>query len=223
MDQDWGQARALELLGNWSRWLEDEAREHRWHTLLARRLAGLAVIAGDTAGRTTAERILGTAPDTAFSEGAIANFDLALLVRRELPTHDDLQDWFPPYEPTVHEHVRRFQDPHILLALEGRLDEAWAAATSDLDKEECLEMYALLGQFDRALHILAGDALGANRLHVPLMVIGIESYRRGNLQTSRDTLERLRVLRPLDCWMWTQLASGFLGRVPWDGYPFPDY
>lgn len=61
MDQDWGRARAVELLGKASSWLDDESRKHRWHTLLARRLGGLATVAGDAASPTTAERILGAA------------------------------------------------------------------------------------------------------------------------------------------------------------------
>ncbi|HEU5060130.1 MAG TPA: hypothetical protein VFU21_26540, partial [Kofleriaceae bacterium] len=74
MDEDWGRAQASVLLGKLSAWLEDEAQQHRWHTLLARPLGALAVIADDMAGRMTAERILGAAPNAAFWEGAIINF-----------------------------------------------------------------------------------------------------------------------------------------------------
>jgi hypothetical protein len=51
------------------------------------------------------------------------------------------------------------------------------------------------------------------------MVACVEAHRRGH-----DTLARELLVRTTDggVWAWLHLAAGFLGRVPWGGYPFPD-
>jgi hypothetical protein len=54
----------------------------------------------------------------------------------------------------------------------------------------------------------------------PLTVICIESFRRDDIDLSRRVLDRLRAS---DHTHWTFLAAGFLGRVPWAGYPYPDW
>jgi len=125
----------------------------------------------------------------------------------------------PIYGPAVLRHVRMFPDPHIRLVLEGRLDEAWGSAATDLDKEEHLATCAFLGDFERVAKLV--EHVPAGRRDIPLMVVCVESFRRGDHALARGLLDRLSNRQ--DPWTWFQLASGLLGRVPWGGYPYPDY
>lgn len=224
MDGEWGRARAVELLQRAASWFEGELRRQRWHTMLATKVGGLAVLACDARSRAVAERILRDAPDAAFWAGAITNVPVAGLrrrIRRELPSATELDQLFPIYGATVLDHVKRFSEAHVLLVLEGRSREAWESATTDLAKEEHLEACAVVGDNERVLELR--EALPPIRQDGPLMVACIESFRRNDEITSRKMLDRLHERRPHDCGMWIHLASGFLGRVPWGGYPFPEY
>jgi len=222
MDREWGRARAVELLERAASWFEGELARQRWHTMLATKVGGLAVLACDPRSREVAERILRDAPDAAFS-AAITNVPVAELrrrIRRELPSASELDQLFPFYGPAVLDHVKRFSEAHVLLVLEGRSQEAWNNATTDLAKEEHLEACALVGDIQRVLEL--HEVLPPIRQYGPLIVACIETFRRDDEVTSRKMLDRLHDRRPNDCWMWIHLASGFLGRVPWGGYPFPD-
>lgn len=224
MDREWGRARAVELLKRAASWFEGELPRQRWHTMLATKVGGLAVLACDARSREVAERILRDAPDAAFWAGAITNVPVAELrrrIRRELPSATELDQRFPFYGAAVLDHLKRFSGAHVLLVLEGRSQEAWESATTDLAKEEHLETCALVGDNKRVLEL--HEVLPPIRQDGPLMVACIESFRRDDEVTSRKMLDRLLDRRPNDCWMWIHLASGFLGRVPWAGYPFPDY
>lgn len=221
MDREWGRDRAHELLALASSWLEAELRDGHWHTMPARKLCGLSLLASHKRGLAISERVLRDAPDEAFSAAMITNIDRKRFVRREPPTTDEIDRDFPVYGPSVLEHVQRFSDAHVRRVLEGQLDEAWAHASSDLYKEEHLATCALVGDFGRTVEMLVH--LPPDRQAGPLMVACVESFLLDDLGTSRAVLDRLNALRPRDYWMWIHLTSGFLGRVPWGGYPFPDY
>lgn len=224
MDREWGRARTAELLERAATWFEGELAQQRWHTMLATKVGALAVLASDTRSRDVAQRILRDAPDAAFWAGAITNIPITQLrrrIRRELTSTTDAEKMFPVYDASVVDRVKRFYGAHVSLVLEGRIQEAWEHATSDLAKEEHLETCALVGDNARVVELHEG--LPPIRQDGPVMVACIESFRRDDEVTSRAMLDLLLQRRPHDCWMWIHLATGFLGRVPWDGYPFPDY
>lgn len=116
-------------------------------------------------------------------------------------------------------HIHRIREPHIQLALEGRLTEATNHTTSELQAEEYTSTLAILGQIDAALAFIERESFAADRRIGVLMVACVESHRRGQDVLARHLLDQI----PFNPWSWLSLAAGFLGRVPWAGYPYPDY
>jgi hypothetical protein len=222
VDTIWGRARAVDLLERSTAWLQAEVRAGRWHTLLAPRIGGLSALCEQPALRAIAERVLREAPPQAFAVGAITNMPHESLVRRELPEGAALDERFPVYGEEVLCFVRGCADPHIQLALAERTDEAWSRAQTPLAREECASTCAVMGNVAVAMELIARHEFPAERWIGPAMVICVESFRGGDLDRASIVLDEILAGRS-GCWEWTQLAAGLIGRVPWGGYPFPDY
>jgi hypothetical protein len=223
MDPTWGNARAVELLWRSATWLRDEARAGRWHTLLAPEIGGLSDLCGAREPREIAAGVLRDAPPEAFWAGAITNAPRESLVRRALPEREALDDLFPVYGDDVLRHVRSFEDSHIQLAIAGRIEEAWSKADSPLAKEECAATCGVNGDVAALVALIVRAEFPCDRWVGPAMVACVESYRRGDVEGAAGHLDAILTSEWSGCWEWTQLAAGFLGRVPWGGYPFPDY
>lgn len=223
MDPTWGNARAVELLWRSASWLRDEARAGRWHTLLAPKIGGLSDLYGVHEIRVIAAAVLRDAPPEAFWAGDITNAPRDSLVRRALPEREALDDLFPVYGEDVMRHVRSFEDSHIQLALAGRIEEAWSKAETPLAKEECASTCGVNGDVTALVALIARAEFPRDRWIGPAMVACIESYRRGDVDRAAEYLDTILASARSGCWEWAQLAAGFLGRVPWGGYPFPDY
>jgi hypothetical protein len=224
-DPEWGRERALDLLTPCAAWLTERARERDFHTHLARELGSLGIIGDFPSIVGAAARVLRDAPETAFTAGLVTNVrPLSRFVRRELPEGDALERMFESYrDDRVLEHMRRFAEPHIAWALRGRDEEAASHAHTDLAQEEYASTCAVLGRIDEALGFVARSGFPETRRVGPLLVACVESFRRGDQARSLSLVERLVPDGSTDPWIRVHLAAGFLGRVPWAGYPYPDY
>lgn len=201
-------------------WLELEDEANRHEVSLAREAGAVAVIGGFGGLAARAERLLEKADPRASAmtddEGT------STLAAVSLPHGRELAEMFPIYErDAVMRTARTEPRAHRELALAERYDEAWDACTDDHEREEVVALRALLHDFDGARAMLDRPSFPENRKPGPLVIIAIESFMRGEIERTRTVLSELE--RCNDVHWWVHAAAGLLGRLPWVGYPFPDF
>ena len=206
--------------------IEQDAKEGRLNTSCIRALANASAVLGQNDMAERALRLLHSAPDDAFWAGMITNFDLPKIVPERLKTiksPDEGKD-HPPYcEMDIMDRVRSYAktEEHIRLCLEGKVQEARSKA-KEVKLEEVGETLAVLGDFDGALSVARDPLLEPFRQRGVLLVLVIEFFRRGRVEACEEMLTELEV-SGLGAWDRIFLALGFAGRVPWGGYPYPDW
>lgn len=109
---------------------------------------------------------------------------------------------------------------HIALCLEGRFDDAKREAQSDLALEEAGLTMAVLGEFDAARRVMSDPALPDFRRAGVRLVLMIELFRAGRQDEASALLGEMEATGLSE---WDHLALGIAGRVPWVGYPYPDW
>jgi hypothetical protein len=198
-------------------WLELEAEAGRRHGWRAREIGAVAILGGFGGLAARAERLLAEANHVHADDDDHSALDPSL------PHGPELAEMFPPYSSVqVLAQVRTSAPPHISLALDRHFAEAWARCEEDGQREEVVALRALLGDFSGALAMLALPDYPDDRRVGPLMVTTIEAQRMGEPELARRlVLTQLGDNNGLD-W-WVPVAAGLLGRLPWDGYPLPDY
>lgn len=223
IDEAWGRARAIELLEQTAAQAEADADKGRFHTILISMFGQIATVGNVPEIRTRALHLLNRAPDEEYVAGLITNIsDVSRFVQREIPEADAARYW-PKYERSrVLAYARRC-GPVERLTLEGRFAEAEAAANDDFAMECYVATRALMGDFDQALAIMNSPSYPKTRKFGPFAVVCIESYRAGNHGLSGALLNRRLSTDPTGPWLWSNLATGYLGLVPWGGYPYADY
>ncbi len=221
----WGRKRAEELLSRAASWIAAEAREGRWHTTLAHHVGSLSVLGDLPTVRATAEGVLHSAPDSAFTAGVISNIsDLSGLIRRAIRPAEQLESDYPSYShTTVLATIDGYKEPHIRHVIDGKLGEAERCATTRLAMEEFASTCAVFGYLDIALSTIRAADYPNERKTGPLIVSCVESFRRGEYKAADQLIEELSSESSLDPWADTHVAAGLLNRIPWGGYPYPDY
>lgn len=208
--------------------LEKDARQGRYNTFCIRALGNAAHILGRFDFADRALSLLRTAPDPAFWAGAITNIEIPAKVAegmRSLAPRERLEDIYPPSRTeNVIQWIRSLSasEKHLASCLEGRFQEARTAADSGLRLEEVANTLAIPGEFDAAWEIVNEPALEPFRRRGVQLVFVIELFRRG--RSDKATLILAELDREgLGAWERIHLALGISGRLPWDGYPFPDW
>lgn len=208
--------------------LERAASEGRYNTLCIRALGSAAIVLGQHAVADRAARLLRSAPDGAFWAGAITNVEPPAMVPERMRTLGPTQLFevrHPPYRAEeLIEEIRSWgaTEKYIALCLEGRFQEARAVAGSGRRLEEVGDTLAVLGEFDAAQSVASDPALEAFRRQGVRFVLVIELFRRGRADEASALLAEFES-RGLDVWSRIHLALAFGGRVPWCGYPYPDW
>lgn len=211
--------------------LEASASDGMFDTMVLRSLAGVAQVLGQVQIAERARALLRTAPDEAFWANLITNIEPTKAGTerlRSMDSREQLEARYPLYvEDEIIEWIRRCarSEPHLALCLEGRVADAIAVAVANADGrllEEVGITMACLGEFDAAINIARDPALEAFRQGGVRYVMVFETHRRGRLEQSAAILAELASDR-LSRWEHLQLALGFSGRVPWGGYPYPDW
>ena len=225
MDEGWAAARSSELLARVASWVDEEHRAGRSHTFLARELAALAKLGDAAEVMAIAMHVLRDAPATAFTAGVMTNIeDRSKLIRRSEPSLEQVLESFPDYEAdAVIAYMNATGDAHITQVIEGNRAEARRQAATELAKEEHASTCAVLGYIDEALAFIESSDYPEGRRQGPRMVACVESHRRGDHRRAQQLFELLQGDRGCDPWTGLILAAGFMGRVPWAGYPYPDY
>lgn len=226
LDTSWGRKHAADVLSRTTAWLDAERRAGRWQILVANDVACLAQVGHFPELQAVAERVLRGAPASAFSAGVITNIPGADFVQRQMPAADEALAKYPEYvRDVVLDYVSACGSgaPQIQLVLDGQLDEAWTAAKTELAKEEHAATLGVLGHIDQALACIRRPEFPATRKVGPSMVVCVESFRRGGLSQAGALLEEHLPRERTTGWSAIHIAAGLLGRIPWGGYPYPDY
>jgi len=204
-------------------WLEKEAQGGRHHPSLARDCGGLArlVALGDV--ERTAEGLLAEAPVHAFPSIRASDPDTPAPADpdRTLPDPQTVAFDYPPFDHDwVRGYLGNFEDDHVARALAGDDEGARNACDGEADREEMLAVVAFRGDPRVALDELEEAGLPPERRTTPRLVAAVEACRAGDHALAAQVTTSL--LEDGAPWDWVQLAAGYLGRVPWNGYPLPD-
>lgn len=222
MDNRWGSDRAIAMLSDMAQWLAGPSSIGFRNHFVIRDLEALALIAGRADLAHSAASILHGLPDSAFTAGVISNIaDLSPLVRRESATLAAAETHFPEYTDQVRATIASRAAEHTaVFGDHSDPDLARARVSSAFDLEEFASACAVAWHFERALRTLDSADFEPNRRSGPRMVLCVEAFRADRLELAeRLILEHFSHPGhfPLS------VAAGLLGRVPWGGYPFPDY
>ncbi len=221
MDPNWGVTRAVDMLKGFGDWfaLPESAGFH--NLFVIRDLEALALIAGQRDLAAFAVSLIQAQPDSAFTAGVITNIkDLSGLVRRKPTTLEEAAAWFPPYAADLASKLAESKDPHIAPVFADAVALASRSASTPLEREEFASSCAVAGRFDDALAAVAAPDFEPNRRLGPWMVVCVEAFRAGRLDLAEQLISE-HFSRPGHFPL--SVPAGLLGRVPWGGYPFPDY
>jgi hypothetical protein len=208
--------------------LEKESEGARFNTLCIRAVASASTVLGQNDVAEHACRLLRAAPDGAFWAGMITNIELPKTVPERMRTVDppeELEERHPPYrEEEIVGRIRSYamSEGHCALCLEGKGQEARLTARSAVQLQEVGATFAVLGDYDGALSVARDPFLERFRQRGVLLVLAIELFRRGRIETCETILAELES-SGLGAWNRVHLALGFSGREPWNGYPYPDW
>ncbi len=100
--------------------------------------------------------------------------------------------------------------------------EVLETAKTPLDIEEIGCTYAALGRFDSAAEVARREGLEPSRRDGILWTREVENLRRGDLETPDLEILGLRE-GTADPWRAGYVALCALGRLPYLGYPYPDW
>lgn len=193
-----------------------------------RAVGGAAVLLGFDSLAERCESLLQAIPDGAFTAGMITNFALPKQAppgMRQLSPIDRLALDHPPLtNGSVAQNVRDCGqgETHLRLAADRRYDEAFAACQTELDCEETAAAQAVLGDIDAALESAASRVKPSGRSDNVRFICTIERFRREQWDEADELLSKIYA-RQIGPWSAAQMALGANHRVPWIGYPFPDW
>jgi hypothetical protein len=141
---------------------------------------------------------------------------------RKVPPLRELKKRYPTYDKSLILSSVYKPSPHIVACLEGRYEDAVSQTHKELDLEEVGATLAIMGEFEWALRVAGDEKLPAFRQRGVLMVLVIEMFRYGRLDQFQEIFAEFEAsgIGPDMC---TWLARGFMGRLPWVGYPYPDW
>jgi hypothetical protein len=222
VNTDWGADRAIAMLAGIAQWLESPASVGFRNHFVIRDLEALALIAGRADLAKCATSIICGLPDSAFTAGIVTNMDdLSRLVRRESTTLAAAEAWFPAYTAQVFATIVERAEAHTaVFGDKSDLHLVRARASSALELEEFASACAVAGRFDDALDALASPDFEPDRRIGPRMAVCVEAFRADRFDIANGLISAYFSTPghfPLS------VAAGLLGRVPWGGYPYPDY
>ena len=214
------------LLGNAVNRLSEAAPKVNHYSLWS--VGGASALLGFDAYVESCESILQSLPDGNFTEGLISNFPLpkkpAPALRQIAPLERLNADHPPMNDETVAQYIRDSckSEPHLALAAEKRYVEAFDACKSELDTEETAATQAVLGDIDAAIVSAATVVKPDFRADNVRFVCTIELFRR---ERWADAHKLFDVIYPSQIGpdAAAQMALGANHRLPWLGYPYPDW
>ena len=146
-------------------------------------------------------------------------------VLRNLRAFSEIDKDYPPFPKDNRDylapHISKWAEPHLILCLNGKFENALLLAKTELAKEETLVTQILLGQIPEALES-RNRLVDSYRQANVLFIATIESFRQRDFSAGQNLYDQLGE-NDLDIWGKSQMALAIAGRVPWQVYPYPDY
>ncbi|MGE3641368.1 MAG: hypothetical protein AB7G28_22650 [Pirellulales bacterium] len=207
--------------------LEMAASAHRMNHFVAKLLGAIANSLGHQAIAKRVESLLGELTAEDFFRGAITNIDWRNLGSGELDRLRSIQPanefdaCHPAYDrdspvPELQRYSQ--QSPHVRFCLQGEIDQALAAAKTELDYEEIADTLAALGRFDDAITTIDSSPISLERRREVRSIVLMEKCRR----LVPGFAEEIARLNPRD-YDLLHVVLALAGRRPWETYPYPDY
>jgi hypothetical protein len=202
--------------------LEPAISNRRANLFVVKMAGGVAALVGRHDLFTRLEVAISHLTDRDLLRGAITNIDVSTLDtprRLRLPTLEEMARNHPLCDDDfLIGQIKAQDDPWIQLCLQGEMDAAVRVAESSLALDDIACTLAATNQFDRATAFIDAQSVTDNvKAHVRFVIL-LETCRRqlpgfaeAILQARRQDYERLHVVLAL------------AGRLPWIGYPYPDW
>jgi hypothetical protein len=217
-----------QLLSDCISQFEEGSLQGHFNILEIRFVGGVARLLGYEPYAERCQQLLSIAPDRAFFAGMIANFklpDKATPTMRSIYRMEQLEASYPVFsESYIRDYVTTFcnSDSHLALAISGQYQEAFAACKAEVEVEEVALTQAVLGDIEAALASARSIVKPESRAQGVVFVCTIELFRRDRLGDARAHLESFYP-PGLHGSSAGQMALGVCNRVPWGGYPYPDW
>jgi hypothetical protein len=206
--------------------LADAAPNVNYYSLWS--VGGASALLGFDSYALSCESVLRSLPDRNFSDGMISNFPLlkkpAPALRQIAPLERLASDHPPLTNESIAEYIRKNGDSqqHLRLACDRLYSDAFAACKSELDTEETAAAQAVLGDIDAALASAESVVTPDFRADNVRFICTIELFRRERWDNA-NTLFDLIFPKQIGPDAAAQMALGANHRIPWLGYPFPDW
>ena len=139
---------------------------------------------------------------------------------RELTPIDTAHAEHPIFTPDYGVAVIEKCCSELMPCNEGGFESALLHADSELTIEQVAMAQAILGRYEDALS--TSKKLKERKPDGIYLVLSIELYRHNRIEEAQVMQRRLDDGKLTD-WFGVFLALGMCNRVPWWGYPFPDY
>ena len=191
-------------------------------------VGGAARILGFESYADRCAAILQTLPDASFTAGAIANFPMPKRVPagfRQILDMEQLNAYHPPLtDASVAKYIAECgsSQEHLRLIVHGDYDAAFAAAKTELDVEECASAQAVLGDIESALRSASTVVVPEFRANNVRFICTSELFRRERFDDANQLFDSIYPSQ-MGPDAAAQMALGANHRLPWLGYPFPDW
>jgi hypothetical protein len=156
-----------------------------------------------------------------FFQGAITNINLADVDASRLKKFSSPQEMARQHplcdDECLVARISARPYPHVKLCLDGNIEAAAKAATSQLELGDIGCTLAALGQFDQAAAFIDSKAVDESARSAVRFVIFVEHCRR----CDREFIQSLHESSPDHGGL--EIVLALAGRLPWVGYPYYDW
>ncbi len=193
-----------------------------------RSVGGASRLLGLDAYAESCESILQTLPDPSFTRSLVANFSVPkkpAQAQRKIAPMERLNSDHPRMtEGSVVQYLRDCgkSESHLRLAIERRYKHAFDACKSELDIEETACAQAVLGDIDVAIDSASNVVKPDFRSNNVRFICAIELFRRERWSDAHELFDLIYPSR-IGPDAAAQMALGANHRLPWVGYPLPDW
>ena len=217
---------AEHLLRDATQRLTDSAPEVNHYSLWS--VGGASALLGFDNYAQSCKSVLQSLPDDNFTAGLISNFPLpkkpAPALRQIAPLERLQSDHPPMTDESLAQYIRDSgnSQEHLRLACDGLYSDAFSACKSELDTEETAAAQAVLGDIDAALASAESVVKPDFRADNVRFICTIELFRAERWDDA-NKLFNTTYPDQIGADAAAHMALGANHRLPWLGYPFPDW
>ncbi|MBT30103.1 MAG: hypothetical protein CMO01_10625 [Thalassobius sp.] len=139
----------------------------------------------------------------------------------KLPTNDVITKNLPKINnDELIKYINNLREPHLDKTLSNNYKKAFEIAKNERQKEEIILTQLVIGDVENALKYHSELQEDFRRDNV-LLITGLELYRRGYHEKAMHYLQAQIDKNSIFIMFW--IACILEDRMPWSGYPNPDY